>query len=363
LLVNLGTNNDVTVAGVSTLAEQQTQTTHLAAIETAVELLDNAVSGTEFQVDVVAALPAGTNNIGDVDVASLPAGSQAGATVKTADYDTGVGTDTVPMQGIALPASGGAVAGGTVTDPVRIDPTGSTTQPVSGTVAVTGVATLAEQQTQTTHLAAIETAVELLDNAVAGTEFQVDVVTSALPAGAATLVEQQTQTTHLATIAGDTTAIETAVQIMDDWDESDRAKVNLIVGQAGVAGGAGATSALTQRVVQADGGGKTILSASGSAASSGDNTLVAAGTNRLKVIAFSLTTTSTTAMTCIFQSGAAGTALWRVIIQAPTGASAGANLSIALPGWLFATASATLLNLNLSSANAVNWSVTYYDEA
>jgi hypothetical protein len=63
------------------------------------------------------------------------------------------------------------------------------------------------------------------------------VASSALPAGAATLAEQQLQTT--------------ALQILDDWDESDRAKVNPIVGQAGVAAGAGATDALTQRVVLA----------------------------------------------------------------------------------------------------------------
>lgn len=44
------------------------------------------------------------------------------------------------------------------------------------------------------------------------------------------------------------TAIKTAVEIMDDWDESDRAKTNPIVGQAGVAGGDGATGATTQRV-------------------------------------------------------------------------------------------------------------------
>jgi len=56
------------------------------AIQTAVELIDNAISGTEMQVDVVAALPAGTNaigklaantgvDIGDVDVTSISAGS------------------------------------------------------------------------------------------------------------------------------------------------------------------------------------------------------------------------------------------------------------------------------------------------
>lgn len=38
---------------------------------------------------------------------------------------------------------------------------------------------------------------------------------------------------------------------IDDWDESDRAKVNLIVGQAGVAAGAGAVGATVQRVTLA----------------------------------------------------------------------------------------------------------------
>lgn len=56
------------------------------AIKTATQLIDNAISGSEMQVDVVAALPAGTNaigklaansgvDIGDVDVTSIAAGS------------------------------------------------------------------------------------------------------------------------------------------------------------------------------------------------------------------------------------------------------------------------------------------------
>jgi hypothetical protein len=46
-------------------------------------------------------------------------------------------------------------------------------------------------------------------------------------------------------------ALQTALEIIDDWDESDRAKVNPIAGQVGVAAGAGAVSALTQRVTLA----------------------------------------------------------------------------------------------------------------
>jgi hypothetical protein len=64
---------------------------------------------------------------------------------KTADFDTGAGTDTVEMLGIALPKSGGAVAGGTASDPLRTDPTGTTTQPVS--LAGAGYETVAAGQT------------------------------------------------------------------------------------------------------------------------------------------------------------------------------------------------------------------------
>lgn len=58
----------------------------ITSIKTAVEIIDNAISGSEMQVDVVAALPAGTNaigklaansgvDIGDVDVTSISAGT------------------------------------------------------------------------------------------------------------------------------------------------------------------------------------------------------------------------------------------------------------------------------------------------
>ena len=63
-------------SGAATAALQTTGNTALSAIQTAVQLIDNAISGSEMQVDVVASLPAGTNNIGDVDIASaIPAGA------------------------------------------------------------------------------------------------------------------------------------------------------------------------------------------------------------------------------------------------------------------------------------------------
>lgn len=73
--INLGgtaiaTNSGVNGGGVQrvTIATDDTVATDLTAIKTAVELIDDAISGTEMQVDVVAALPTGANTIGDVTV-------------------------------------------------------------------------------------------------------------------------------------------------------------------------------------------------------------------------------------------------------------------------------------------------------
>lgn len=92
LKVDLGADNDVTVAGVATAAKQDTIIGHVDGVETLLGTIDadtsnistkidtvaGAVSGTEMQVDVVAALPAGTNNIGDVDVFSNTAKDGSG---------------------------------------------------------------------------------------------------------------------------------------------------------------------------------------------------------------------------------------------------------------------------------------------
>lgn len=70
--------NTITVDGTVAVTNSD-----ITSIKTAVEVIDNAISGSEMQVDVVAALPAGTNaigklaansgvDIGDVDVTSVP---------------------------------------------------------------------------------------------------------------------------------------------------------------------------------------------------------------------------------------------------------------------------------------------------
>lgn len=95
LLVNLGANNDISVTssalptGASTAANQTTIIGHIDGLEGLLTTIDadtsalaGCVAGTEVQVDIVGALPAGTNaigklaansgvDIGDVDVVSL----------------------------------------------------------------------------------------------------------------------------------------------------------------------------------------------------------------------------------------------------------------------------------------------------
>ena len=128
--------------GAATEAKQDTMITDLTNIETYTNTIQGAVSGTEMQVDVVASLPAGSNNIGDVDVLSS-----------------------------ALP---------------------------------TGAATEANQDTIETTLTSIETDSNTIAGAVSGSEMQVDVITSALPTGAATSALQSSSEAILTTIDADT---------------------------------------------------------------------------------------------------------------------------------------------------------------
>lgn len=98
--------------------------------------------------------------------------------------------------------------------------------PISGTISVdtTGLATEAKQDVGNTSLDSIDDKTPALGQALAAGSVPVVLTASQLttltpPAaitGFSTLAEQQSQTTHLATIAGDTTDIETAVELIDD---------------------------------------------------------------------------------------------------------------------------------------------------
>lgn len=210
-----------------------------------------------------------------------PGGDLTGIAASNLDYDSGAGVVAQTIFGIALPGSGGPVAGGTATNPIVVGQataanlnatvvgTGTFAVQVSSSALPTGAATLAEQQTQTTALQIMDdwdesdrakvnpivgqagvqggagASTALTQRVAIATDANaVSVASLPLPTGAATLAEQQTQTTALS-------AIQTAVEIMDDWDESDRAKVNLIVGQAGIAAGTGTDGVTVPRVTLA----------------------------------------------------------------------------------------------------------------
>lgn len=343
LHVNVGTSALPT--GAATAANQGTANTALAAIQTAVETLDNAIAGAEMQVDVVGALPAGNNNIGDVDVASLPAGSMAAVAARTSDYDTGAGTDTVPMMGIALPAAGGAVQGGTATNPVRTDPTGTTTQPVSGTVT-------ANLAAGTNNIGDVDVLTLPALPAGANNIGDVDVL-SVVPGTGATSLGKTEDAAHasgdvgvmLLTVRQDVAAalggtdgdyqppitdvngrlhvIEpsaanaaASLAVLDDWDETDRCRVNPIVGQAGVAAGAGAVGATVQRTTLAsDDPAVTALQLLDNAAIA-DDAAFTPGTTGVQMVGFTADETATDSVD-EGDGGAARMTLDRKIIVTP----------------------------------------------
>ena len=193
LLVNLGANNDVTVTG----------TVDLGAT-------DNAVLDA-IAASVAGATPAGTNNIGDVDVLTIAAGdNNIGnvdiVTVPAPLSTTGSGTEATALRVTLATDSTGLVSvddnagsltvdnaalsvvgGGLEATALRVTIANDSTGVVSvddggGALTVDGTVTANLSATDNAVIDAIQAAVEIIDNAISGTEMQVDVV-AALPAG------------------------------------------------------------------------------------------------------------------------------------------------------------------------------------
>lgn len=129
-----------------------------------------------------------------------------------------------PSDHLGLVVGGPALMfNGATFDRVRGDTTNGVDVDVVRSALPSGAATAANQQTDA-----------LTDTQLRAVAVPVSAASLPLPTGAATLAEQQTQTSSLS--------------VMDDWDESDRAKVNTISGEVGITGGAGAVTANTTRV-------------------------------------------------------------------------------------------------------------------
>lgn len=105
---------------------------------------------------------------------------------------------------------------------------------------------------------------------------------------------------------------------------------------------------------------KTLLRVSGTAASSGNQTLISAAGSGVKLVLVGviLQLAASTATTMILQDGAGGTEILRILAQ-----NQGDGLTIMFPedARLKGTAN-TLLNLNLSGANTCNYTIFYYTE-
>lgn len=191
-----------------------TETT-LNAIKTAVELIDNAISGNEIQVDVVtSALPAGaatettllaieadtTSLAGcvsgseiQVDVVSsaLPTGAATEATLGDIKTSVQLIDDCVGTDGVAAPTKSFVIAGvtaGGIQQTIEVNASGHVNIADGGgtiTVDATSWPLPTGAATETT-LVAIEADTTALSGCVAGTEIQVDIV-AALPSGTNTI--------------------------------------------------------------------------------------------------------------------------------------------------------------------------------
>ena len=183
-------------------------------VETAVQLLDNAVSGNELQVDVVASLPAGDNNIGNVDIVSsaLPTGAAtqttlAAAEVHLGNIDTGVDVleACVGSNKVNVNISSGNISGFST----------SALQGTTNTLLTTldGVVDniLSKNTDAEAHLGNIDTGIDVLEACVGSNKVNVNI-----SSGTVTANLSATDNAVLDDIAQKIGDVETAVQAIDD---------------------------------------------------------------------------------------------------------------------------------------------------
>lgn len=345
------TSKDVAVtssalpSGAATSAKQDTLQTAVDAIKVAVEILDNTVAGAETQVDVITlpALPTGTNNIGDIDVLTVPAPlNVTGAGTEIAALRVTLANDSTGL--VSVDDNGGSLTvDAPVATPVFVrlsdGAAAIATLPVSAASLPlpSGASTLAEQQTQTTAL-------QLIDDAVytdgVGTPSKAIGI-----AGTDGTNPQIVKTDAAGELQVDVLTMPTTTVTATDLDVRNLvATQDAVVVKADVSALHDGLTALTPKFVIID------------AATSGDNTILAAvATKKIRVVALFLVSAGT--VNVRFESGAAGTALTG---QMNLIANTGFVLPFNPVGW-FETAANTLLNLELSAAISVDGCLTYVE--
>lgn len=197
---------------------------------------------------------------GHVQIVKLALSADGSATPITAD------ASGLEVQGAG---TAGTAAGGVVTiqgvasmTAVQVaDNGGSLT--VDGTVGVSGTVTVdgsgVTQPVSAAGLTAINDAVKAEDAAHSTGDKGIPALTVRQDTAAALsgtdadyqpLISDANGRLHV--IEPSAAAAAASLSVVDDWDESDRAKVNLIVGQAGIAAGNGASGATVPRVTIAN---------------------------------------------------------------------------------------------------------------
>lgn len=221
-------------------------------------------------------------------------------------------------------------------------------------LALVDYATSAKQDT-------IITAVQTVAAAVS-TEMQVDVV-AALPAGTNAIGKLAANSgvdigdvdvTTMPGTAAEGAALPSSFVVVAADDGTDTQPLQL-------SAGGDLKVTLDSEVVTSARATRTLTITSGTAASSGNNTLIAsAGASTRHVIGgIVLQLEAATATTMILQDGAGGSALLRVL-----GQNQGDGISIMFPDGRELRGSAdTLLNLNLSGANSCGYTVYSWTEA
>jgi hypothetical protein len=248
LLVNLGTNHDVDLAEYGGSAVGAGNAVHVQPGTAATWDVSDRAARDCGKIDIAAfdvELPAGTQNIGDVDVASGPTGASALQVQGTVAENAAAANNVVLVAGRydATPRTlGDGDAGAIALDAdgaVHISGGGNTIT-VDGTVAATQSGTWNVEQSTHDSLQCNANAQQGDADVAAGNALYVQPGTGAV-------FQVQSNSANLGT---ETTldAVKSAVEIMDDWDETDRCAVNLISGQAAITGNAGAVAANTPRV-------------------------------------------------------------------------------------------------------------------
>lgn len=198
----------VPVSGTVTANLSATDNAVLDAIAASVAAIDTDTTTLIGHVDGIEGLLGGTIAVSNAGLTELAAAINGSSQV-----DVNIAASAVSFGGTSAADDADFVAGTTPGTPVMgvYDSTPDTvTDGDLGTIGINStraVRTVIEAGSAAIGKLAANSGVDIGD---------VDVTSCALPTGASTLAEQQSQTTHLATIAGDTTDIEAAVELLDD---------------------------------------------------------------------------------------------------------------------------------------------------